>query len=131
MRRSKFEMHLDIIRTLAQKGPLKLTHIMYKANVNCSVLREQLDFLIQENIVNEKTLKSTARYLEIAKEAGMSPVTLATAWSMDFDFVASTIIGARTADQLDESLAALEVSLSDELKVKCDEVHQEFLYPMG
>ena len=57
MRRSKMEMHLDILMTLAQKGPLKLTHIMYKANVNCSVLKEYLDFLIQQELVAEKTIK--------------------------------------------------------------------------
>jgi predicted transcriptional regulator len=57
MRRSKIEMHLDILRTLAQKGPLKLTHIMYKANVNCCVLKEYLDFLTQQNLVEEKTLR--------------------------------------------------------------------------
>jgi predicted transcriptional regulator len=51
------EMHLDILMTLAQKGPLKLTHIMYKANVNCSVLKEYLDFLMQQKLVEEKTLK--------------------------------------------------------------------------
>jgi predicted transcriptional regulator len=51
------EMHLDILMTLAQKGPLKLTHIMYKANVNCSVLKEYLDFLMQQELVEEKTLK--------------------------------------------------------------------------
>ena len=79
--------------------------------------------------VNEGTLASTARYVEIAKEAGMSPVTLATAWSMNFDFVASTIIGAR--GQLDESLAALDVQLSDEVLRLCDEVHQAIPYPMG
>jgi aryl-alcohol dehydrogenase-like predicted oxidoreductase len=61
----------------------------------------------------------------------MSPVTLATAWSMNFDYVASTMIGARTADQLEESLAALEVSLSDELMQRCDEVHKQHPYPMG
>ncbi len=81
--------------------------------------------------VNEGTLASTARYLEIAKEAGISPVTLATAWSMNFDFVASTIIGARYASQLDESLAALNVQLSDEILRQCDEVHQSIPYPMG
>jgi len=68
MRRSKFEMHLDIIRTLAQKGPLKLTHIMYKANVNCSVLREQLDFLIQQNIVTEKTSKKEKIVFELTEK---------------------------------------------------------------
>ena len=81
--------------------------------------------------VNEATLASTARYLEIAIEAGISPVTLATAWSMNFDYVASTMIGARTADQLEESLAALDVSLSEEVMQQCDEVHKQYPYPMG
>lgn len=81
--------------------------------------------------VNEGTLASTAKYVEIARKAGMSPVTLATRWSMEFDFVASTIIGARTADQLDESLAALDIELSAEVKEACDKVHLEIPYPMG
>jgi len=84
-----------------------------------------------DRFVNEKTLAATARYLDLAKAVGISPVTLATAWSMQFDFVASTIIGARHAAQLEESLAALEVSLDAETMRKCDEVHAEFLYPMG
>ena len=56
MRRSKLEMYIDILKVLAHRGPLKLTHIMYKANVNCSVLKEYLDFLIQQNLVEEKTV---------------------------------------------------------------------------
>ena len=54
MRRSKMEMYIDILRVLAQHGPLKLTHVMYKANVNCSVLKENLDFLIAQNLIEEK-----------------------------------------------------------------------------
>jgi predicted transcriptional regulator len=54
MRRSKLEMYIDILKVLAQRGPLKLTHIMYKANVNCSVLKEYLDFLIQQELVEEQ-----------------------------------------------------------------------------
>ncbi len=49
-------MYIDILRVLARHGSLKLTHIMYKANVNCSVLKENLDFLILQNLVEEKTL---------------------------------------------------------------------------
>ena len=56
MRRSKLEMYVDIISVLSQRGPLKLTHIMYKANVNCSVLKEYLDFLITQNLVEERTV---------------------------------------------------------------------------
>jgi len=81
--------------------------------------------------LNEKTLASTARYMEIAKEAGISPATLAVAWSKQFDFVASTIIGVTTAEQLDDSLAAIDLELSMDVLSQCDAVHNEILYPMG
>ncbi|MGD0405493.1 MAG: winged helix-turn-helix domain-containing protein [Candidatus Bathyarchaeia archaeon] len=54
MRRSKLEMYVDILKVLAQRGPLKLTHIMYKANVNCKVLKEYLDFLVGQGLVEER-----------------------------------------------------------------------------
>ena len=41
---------------MAHRGPLKLTHVMYKANVNCSILKEYLQFLIQRRLVEEKAL---------------------------------------------------------------------------
>ena len=50
---------------------------------------------------------------------------------MHFDFVASTIIGATKAKQLDDTLRALETTLSDELLEKLDSVHDSILYPMG
>jgi aryl-alcohol dehydrogenase-like predicted oxidoreductase len=81
--------------------------------------------------INEKTLASTARYMEIAKEAGISPATLAVAWSKQFDFVASTIIGATNAEQLNDSLAAIDLELSEDVLRKCDQVDSEILYPTG
>lgn len=84
-----------------------------------------------DRFLNDATLAATGRFVKIAEQAGMSPVTLATAWSMNFDFVASTIIGARTADQLDESLAALDVELSEEVMAACRAVQKEIQYPMG
>jgi len=56
MRRSKLEMYVDILKVLARHGPLKLTHIMYKANVNCSVLKEYLGFLLKQNLIEERTV---------------------------------------------------------------------------
>lgn len=56
MRRSKLEMYVDILTVLAHRGPLKLTHVMYKANVNCSVLKEYLDFLMKQGLVEERTI---------------------------------------------------------------------------
>jgi aryl-alcohol dehydrogenase-like predicted oxidoreductase len=81
--------------------------------------------------LNAKTLAATDRYMAIAKEAGISPATLAVAWSKQFDFVASTIIGVTTAEQLDDSLAAIDLELSGDVLAKCDDVDREILYPMG
>lgn len=81
--------------------------------------------------VNEKTKEATARYMSLAKEYGISPVTLAVAYSKHFDFVASTIIGARTLSQVDESLAAFKFKIDAELMKKIEEIQKDILYPMG
>ena len=47
-------MYIDILKVMAQNGPMKLTHIMYKANVNCNVLKENLSFLLQQNLIEEQ-----------------------------------------------------------------------------
>ena len=47
-------MYVDILSVLGHRGPLKLTHIMYKANVNCSVLSEYLGFLMERELVEER-----------------------------------------------------------------------------
>jgi len=87
--------------------------------------------VMAQRFMNDKTLASTQKYLKIASDAGLHPVTLATAWSKQFDFVASTIIGATHVDQLDPSLAAMDLTLSEEVLRACDKVHQEILYPMS
>ena len=87
--------------------------------------------LMAQRFVNQETLSSTEQYLEISKKAGLSPVTMATAWSMHWDFVASTIVGVRNVGQLDEIFSAFDVRLTDELLKECDEVHQQYKYPMG
>ena len=87
--------------------------------------------LMAQRFMNDKTLASTQRYLKIAADSGLNPVTMAIAWSKQFDFVASTIIGATSADQLDDTLTAMDLTLSQEVLQACDKVHEEILYPMG
>lgn len=87
--------------------------------------------VMAQRFMNDKTLASTQKYLKIAYDHEIHPVTLAIAWSKQFDFVASTIIGTTNAAQLDASLAAMDLVLSDEILKACDAVHQEILYPMG
>jgi aryl-alcohol dehydrogenase-like predicted oxidoreductase len=81
--------------------------------------------------VNDKSLASTARFAAIAAEAGMAPVTLATAWSKQHDFVASTIVGVSAEDQLADILAARDLVLTDDVMKAIDAVTKEILYPMG
>ncbi len=57
IKRSKLEMLVDILQVLAHTGPLKLTHIMYKSNLNCNILKESLDFLIKQGLVEERTIR--------------------------------------------------------------------------
>jgi predicted transcriptional regulator len=57
MRRSKLEIYIDILNVLSLKGQLKLSHIMHKSNVNFKVLKEQLEFLIKNKLVEEKILR--------------------------------------------------------------------------
>jgi len=81
--------------------------------------------------LNEKSLASTVRFGAIAREAGMSLVTLATAWSKQHDFVASTIVGVTSVAQMDDILAAADVTLADDVLKKIDAVTKDILYPMG
>ena len=84
-----------------------------------------------KRFVNDKSLASTERFAAIAAEAGMSVVTLATAWSKQHDFVASTIVGASHFDQVADILAAGEITLDADVMKKIDAVTKDILYPMG
>ncbi len=73
----------------------------------------------------------TAEFLDIAKRYDYHPVTLAVAYSKHFDFVASTIIGARKIEQLQASLDAIDVTLSREILKEIAQLQQKYPYPMG
>jgi aryl-alcohol dehydrogenase-like predicted oxidoreductase len=81
--------------------------------------------------VNDKSVASTGRFMAIAAEAGLDPVTLAVAWSKQHDFVASTIVGVSAENQMDPILAAANLKLDDSTLAAIDEVSEEILYPMG
>lgn len=87
--------------------------------------------VMAQRYVNDKTLAATERFVTIAAEAGIAPVTLATAWSKSHDFVASTIVGVTREDQLADIFAAADLKLSDEVMKACDAVTKDILYPMG
>lgn len=78
-----------------------------------------------------RALESTARMLSVAAEAGLHPVTMATAWSKQHDFVASTIVGVSAFDHLQPILDAADLVLGDDVMRALDAVSRDILYPMG
>jgi aryl-alcohol dehydrogenase-like predicted oxidoreductase len=62
-----------------------------------------------------------------AREAGCTPSQAAIAWVQSRPGVVSTIIGARTMEQLDDNLRALEVRLSPDQTARLDEATRPVL----
>ncbi|MAY73748.1 MAG: aldo/keto reductase [Phycisphaerae bacterium] len=71
--------------------------------------------------IDEKTYGIIDVLVDVSKQAACTPAQVALAWVQSRSGVTSTIIGARTLEQLDANLAALEVSLSDEQIARLDE----------
>lgn len=53
MRRSTREMYLVVLKVLSQRSPLILTHIMYRANINCCKLKGCLETLIKMGLIEK------------------------------------------------------------------------------
>lgn len=83
-----------------------------------------------QRFVNSRSIETTARLIEIARSIGVSVTALALAWSRQHDFVAATIVGATSTDQLAESLAAKDLVLDQETLDRIDEIDQEIPTPM-
>ena len=64
-------MYVDILQVLSHRGPLKLTHIMYKANVNCRVLKEYLDFLTKQSLIEERPVGKSRTVFAITQRGIM------------------------------------------------------------
>lgn len=84
-----------------------------------------------QRFVNDKSLATAGALGEVAREAGIDVVTLAVAWSKQHAFVASTIIGANSIEQLAPSLAAADLKLNNEVLKRIDAISEQYPYPMG
>jgi len=64
MRKSKLEKRIDILRILIH-GPSKLTNLMNKTELSQNDLNQHLDFLMQQNLVEEQNLGKDAIFYVI------------------------------------------------------------------
>jgi aryl-alcohol dehydrogenase-like predicted oxidoreductase len=79
--------------------------------------------------VRPNTYEGARRYRDLARAHGMSPATLALAWCYSRSFVASTIVGATSVDQLREDIDAYATRLSDDLVTAINMIHAELNNP--
>jgi aryl-alcohol dehydrogenase-like predicted oxidoreductase len=76
-----------------------------------------------------EALQAARRYSQLARDHGLTPTRMALAWCYTKWQVASTIIGVRTLQQLDEDLDAWGTTLSPELLAEIDKVRWELRDP--
>ncbi|WP_439425668.1 aldo/keto reductase [Oenococcus alcoholitolerans] len=66
--------------------------------------------------------KQLEEYQDLCKEIGEEPSVVALAWLLHNPVVTAPITGPRTVEQLDKSLHALDVKLSDDVLKRLDEI---------
>ncbi|HJV83722.1 NADP(H)-dependent aldo-keto reductase [Noviherbaspirillum sp.] len=79
--------------------------------------------------LRDSVAKAVKLYAALARQNGMTPAQLALAWCHSRWFVASTIIGATTMQQLQEDIDAFSVNLSDEVISNINAIHSEIANP--
>lgn len=82
--------------------------------------------------LNERAYAVVDVLVRIARELHTTPARVALAWVIARPGVSSTIVGARTLEQLDQNLGALEVTLGPAQLAALDEVSRPALpFPAG
>jgi aryl-alcohol dehydrogenase-like predicted oxidoreductase len=74
------------------------------------------------HITDERRLDAVEQLIPLAEKAGLRMTHLAMAFAIAHPGVTSAIIGPRTHEQLDDLLAGMNVTLSDEILDQIDEI---------
>ena len=82
--------------------------------------------MYQERYWHKREFETIEKLRAIAGEAGQSLTKLAVAWVLANSTITSAIIGASRADQLTETLAAVDFELEPQLKSQLDDTTIEY-----
>lgn len=77
----------------------------------------------------EQAQKAVAAYVDIARRHNLDPAQMALAFVRQQPFVASTLLGATTLEQLKSNVESLHLTLSQEVLAEIEAVHQVYTYP--
>jgi aryl-alcohol dehydrogenase-like predicted oxidoreductase len=91
----------------------------YRKNQQNTTHRSQYGF---KHLTDERRLDVVEQLIPLADKAGLPLTHLATAFAIAHPGVTSAIIGPRTMEHLDDLLAGINVSLSDEVLDQIDEI---------
>ncbi|WP_248963180.1 aldo/keto reductase [Sphaerisporangium perillae] len=75
-----------------------------------------------KHLSDERRLDAVEQIIPLAEEAGLPMTHLAMAFAITHPGVTSAIIGPRTMEQLDDLLAGVDVTLTDEILDRIDEI---------
>ena len=74
--------------------------------------------MYRQRYENPQYHEIAAKFVAYAREKGLSPAALATAWVMSHPLVTSTIIGARNLNQFMDTLSCLDIRLTPEQRAE-------------
>jgi len=77
----------------------------------------------------EQSQKAVAAYVDIARHHNLDPAQMALAFVRRQPFVASTLLGATTLEQLKSNIGSLHLELSEDVLKELDAVHRVYTYP--
>ncbi|GAB7548661.1 aldo/keto reductase [Cupriavidus sp. CuC1] len=104
-----------------------LAHPVFNAQAKGRLTRFPPDW--SPRYLRPESLAAAARYVTLAREHGLSPATLALAWSYSRWFAASTIIGATSLEQLRENIDAWQTPLPEAATAAVARIHAEIHNP--
>lgn len=78
---------------------------------------------------SEQAQQAVAAYVEIARRHSLDPAQMALAFVRQQRFVASTLLGATTLDQLKTNVESLNITLNETVLAELEAVHQRYTYP--
>ncbi len=91
----------------------------YRKDQENSTHRSQFGF---RHLSDERRLDAVEQLIELAEDAKMPLTHLAMAFAITHPGVTSAIIGPRTMEQLDDLLAGVDVTLTDDILDQIDEI---------
>ncbi|MDU3076949.1 MAG: NADP(H)-dependent aldo-keto reductase, partial [Mixta calida] len=77
----------------------------------------------------EQSQLAIAEYVDLARRHGLDPAQMALAFVRQQPFVASTLLGTTTLEQLQSNIDSYQLTLSSEVLEQLEAIHRRYTYP--